>query len=465
LHKRNYIILAVVSFILRVIGISNEPLWYDEAFTWFIAHLSTPEQVIRATLGDVHPPLWYLIEWVVIHTIGSEEWKLRLPSVFFGTIAVLLLYRLCIVFGLERRVAFCSGLIAAVLAAPLYYSQEARVYSLMACAVLWMIQAGWQENWYQFAVAMVLTVYSQNLGLLYAVVIGLWMIFIYRSWVPLFYSVFAGVLWLPWIPGLIQQMHNIQSGFWTTPIDLGWWLNWIPTTTLFDRVDGYFMALLYPVVFALTIAGLYISRNWFRSIEGSTLLVAAFVPPLLAGIASVLWHPVFISRAFLASGFMLIILWVFLLFDKTKRNAVLIALVPVLIVGLYSNYLPMRGGRGDAKNLLAPIRNDWQLGDVIYYPGVPESVMGSYYLSGLDYRLNPASGDLNQMLPYQTKIDMGLQLASFDLLPSMGFKRVWVVANVTAGTSSDTLALMAKMQGHATLITNRDQVEIWLLNL
>ena len=53
----------------------------------------------------------------------------------------------------------------------------------------------------------------------------------------------------------------------------------------------------------------------------------------------------------------------------------------------------------------------------------------------------------------------------FDQLPGLGYKRVWVVANVTAGTSSDTLALMARMQGHATLISDRDQVEIWLLDL
>lgn len=463
--RTHYLILALVASALRLVGLSNEPLWYDEGFTWFIAHLATPEQVIRATLGDVHPPLWYLIEWGVIHTIGQQEWMLRLPSVVFGVIAVLLLYRLCIVFELGRRVAFISALLACFLAAPLYYAQEARVYSLMACAILWMIQAGKQQRWIQFTVAMALTAYCQNLGLFYAASIGLSYVVHFRSRKPLFSSIVAALIWLAWLPGLIQQIHNIQGGFWTTPIDLGWWLNWISTMTFFSRIDGYFMAALYPVAFALCIASVIVAWQWLKTSTGRIYGIALILPPLLAGIVSALWQPVFVHRAFLASGFLIMPLWSMLILDKSKRNAVLVALVPALLITTASNYFPMTAGRGNARELLAPVRDGWQAGDVIYYPGVPESILAAYYLPELPYRMNPLAGDLNQTLSAQSKIDFGLKMEPFSQLPIDGFKRVWVIANVTAGTSSDTLAFLATLQGKATLISHRDYVEIWLLNL
>ncbi len=114
---------------LRLIWL-DQSLWLDEAITAnVVARFSLVEIVKKFSVADFHPPFyyWLLKLWVIIFGVG--EVSLRMPSVIFGVVTVCLSYRL----GKEikdEKVGFWAGLMTAVNPLLIYYSQEARMYSL-----------------------------------------------------------------------------------------------------------------------------------------------------------------------------------------------------------------------------------------------------------------------------------------------------------------------------------------------
>jgi mannosyltransferase len=169
--------MLIFAALLRFPTLAAESLWYDETFTAFVAKLPMAN-FWPAVRGDVHPPLYYLIEWVNIRLLGSSEFAMRLPSAIFGLIAVYLIYRLTLVIGFERRVALMAGLFIAVFPAMIYYSQEARMYTLLLCCVLGAAWAAMERRWAYFGLCCLGAAYSQNLGVFYVAALGLMALFI-----------------------------------------------------------------------------------------------------------------------------------------------------------------------------------------------------------------------------------------------------------------------------------------------
>ena len=123
-------LLTLAAFALRLYRLDAQSLWYDEGVTAEIARRGIAE-LTRWTADDIQPPLYYYVVALWGQVAGWSEWSLRFPSVFFGVLTVPLLAVVTIALT-RRRLA---GLLAASLAAfhplLLYYSQEARMYSML----------------------------------------------------------------------------------------------------------------------------------------------------------------------------------------------------------------------------------------------------------------------------------------------------------------------------------------------
>ena len=87
------VIVLLLAFALRVYKLGDQNVWWDEAFSvWVARHdLST---LTTLAAGDTHPPLyyWLLNPWML--ATGPSEFAIRFPSLMFGVIAVALVYRL-----------------------------------------------------------------------------------------------------------------------------------------------------------------------------------------------------------------------------------------------------------------------------------------------------------------------------------------------------------------------------------
>ncbi|MGH2807868.1 MAG: glycosyltransferase family 39 protein [Actinomycetota bacterium] len=141
-------ILAVAAG-LRLSGVRG--LWVDEAITVERARLGFAEMLETLRMTDVHPPLHYAVTWVVVRVFGRTESDVRLVSIAAGVLLVAVLYAL----GRElfdRRTALVAAAFGAVAPLLIWYSQEARMYSLLmlfsATAVWAQARALRQGSWW-----------------------------------------------------------------------------------------------------------------------------------------------------------------------------------------------------------------------------------------------------------------------------------------------------------------------------
>jgi hypothetical protein len=129
--------LTLVAVLLRLA--TERSFWIDEAISVQQAQMSLGDMLRDLQHTDVHPPLHHLVLWVMVRLFGTAEWAMRLPSVVFGAALVPVLY------GLAREVFDRrTALVAAALVVPapflVWYSQEARMYSLfmlVGTAAIW----------------------------------------------------------------------------------------------------------------------------------------------------------------------------------------------------------------------------------------------------------------------------------------------------------------------------------------
>jgi 4-amino-4-deoxy-L-arabinose transferase-like glycosyltransferase len=104
-------------------------IWVDEAISVSQAKLPFATMLERLQIADVHPPLHASLLWVTVRVFGTGELAVRSPSIVAGTLVVPMLF----VTGRElfdRRTGLVAAGFGAVFPLAIWYSQEARMYSL-----------------------------------------------------------------------------------------------------------------------------------------------------------------------------------------------------------------------------------------------------------------------------------------------------------------------------------------------
>ena len=134
-------LLTLLALALRAARLGFQPLWWDEGYSVWFATQPLP-QMVALTAQDIHPPLYYAVlrGWTLL--LGTGPIVLRLFSVWVGVLAVPLIYlagrRL-----LSRRIALLAALLLAISPLGIYYSQEVRMYGLMALFSIGILASAW----------------------------------------------------------------------------------------------------------------------------------------------------------------------------------------------------------------------------------------------------------------------------------------------------------------------------------
>ena len=122
--------LTVAAAVLRFAGIGHQSYWYDEAFTVTLVHQSPGHMLGLLPRTELTPPLYYCVAWVWARIFGFGEAGLRSLSAVAGVATIPAIYG-----AAAKLISRRAGLVAAALACfnPLliWYSQEARSYSLL----------------------------------------------------------------------------------------------------------------------------------------------------------------------------------------------------------------------------------------------------------------------------------------------------------------------------------------------
>ena len=129
-------LLALLALILRAARLDFQPLWWDEGYSVWFAHQPLGEMA-RLTALDIHPPLYYALLGGWSQLFGLGPVALRWLSVVAGVAAVPAIY-LAGYWLSGRRVGLAAAFLLAINPLHVYYSQEVRMYALVA---LWSLLA------------------------------------------------------------------------------------------------------------------------------------------------------------------------------------------------------------------------------------------------------------------------------------------------------------------------------------
>lgn len=127
-------LILIVAALLRFQDLDRTSFWYDEAVSWTQSK-GTLTELFSSVAMDNYPPLHNIVLWLTMPFLGDGEAALRLPSAFFGVLAVWLIY----LAGNSLAGRNCGLLAAALLAISpfhVWYSTEARMYALLAASGL-----------------------------------------------------------------------------------------------------------------------------------------------------------------------------------------------------------------------------------------------------------------------------------------------------------------------------------------
>ena len=120
---------------LRIHGLAYQSLSNDELSSWQrTKYEKVTDVVAKGVRTDVHPPAYFILLHLV-QKLGDSEIALRLPSMIFGVLSILLVFLVG-----ARLYSHWEGLVSAALMAvlwcPVYFSQDARPYSMLLAFTL-----------------------------------------------------------------------------------------------------------------------------------------------------------------------------------------------------------------------------------------------------------------------------------------------------------------------------------------
>jgi mannosyltransferase len=132
------ILILLLATGLRFHQLDAQSFWNDEGNSARLSERSL-DLIIEGTASDIHPPLYYLLLRGWRELVGESEFGLRSLSAFAGVLTVAGVMGLGAVFSSQYSVVskqysvvMVAGVVTAVSPPLIYYSQEARMYSLLA---------------------------------------------------------------------------------------------------------------------------------------------------------------------------------------------------------------------------------------------------------------------------------------------------------------------------------------------
>jgi 4-amino-4-deoxy-L-arabinose transferase-like glycosyltransferase len=441
-----FILLAGV--FLRLWRLAHNDLWFDETCSIYIS-----ERLSDYIARDYNPPLYYVLLHFWIRFLGSGEFFLRFFSVVFNVATIFIIYKLGRLL-LDVRVGLVSAFLLALSPLHIWYSQEARGYTLSifftVLSVYFFVSALKKDKfyfWCLFTASSICSLYSSYYFIF--IVFGEFVVLLasrYRRFIGkwLASSFFSLLAFLPLLGIFLNQVKSVKKGFWVNVPTLG---SVIISFENFNtgynagEVIYFFGMLLFSALFAYGI--FYCYR---KSRENAVILFSFALLPVIMVFAVSHWIPVYIDRhLILYSAFYYIAVAVAV--DKISKSlfvraAVLICLSALMVYPLFnyfSGYMPSgyehhvgTYAKKPFKPLVNYIKRYYREGDVIVHTN--PSTMGSFL-----YYCRPKIKNLYFFIPSyedpywkKLRLEQGALTSAFDLTRNAGlegYRRIWLVSS------------------------------------
>lgn len=445
-----------LAFGLRLINLGGRTLWYDEAFAVLFAEKGLSamrEGTLTAAEGsaaDVHPLLYYSLLHGWMRAAGQSVVAVRLLSVLLGLLTVGFVYRLAHDWFGERT-ARAAGVIIAVAPFHVQYSQETRMYALLALTLTASTWAGWRAwrrnraGWWLLVGALAgVSMYVQQLAAFYLLALGL-VPLLRRERQRSLWMTGAGLvallIYLPWLVHLPAQMGKLRQYWVERPNILHLWLALRSFVSVnLDFTPTWWLPTFLLAAVLLVFAGL----EWRRArrvlprVSQERLAVdwalwLALAPMIFMWAASHLLQPVFLPRALLPSAVMFYIALAWLFTRSRLPFAIRVILGAgwgtVIVFGLVTHYTWNRFPTPPFDRAVVYLRTHLSEGDVVVHGNKITALPMLYY--GRDVaqqyvRDIPGSGSDTLAVPTQRVLDALADACVAEA--ARGAPRVWYIA-------------------------------------
>ncbi|MBI2643957.1 MAG: glycosyltransferase family 39 protein [Candidatus Wildermuthbacteria bacterium] len=369
LQKERILIAAILALaaLVRFLFIARRSIWHDEGFTMMMIQFS-PQEILRRTMLDVHPPLYYEILHYWAKIFGNSELAIRGFSALLG-IGVVFFFYIVMKRIFNAEVAKWAALFTALGPFLIRYSQEARMWMLVAflvtAATYFLLRASEQNSigrnakwWAFYSIAMILAAYTQYFSLLILPIH--WFYIFLKNYQPPFSIQFKKLFSLPWvlshiaiigafafwIPILLQQTTRVSASYWiqkewmtirTVPSTLYRFLSYIN----FDHIGSYptpnYIHEL--ILIALAIMAIFVIAKRKTQWRGTIFILGYFLIPMyLIFLYSSIRTPIYQDRYFVWSSiafYGLLALFVSALQNKFAKYLFAPLFTILLLLGIY----------------------------------------------------------------------------------------------------------------------------------
>jgi len=410
--------ILLLSLIVRLISL-NQSLWLDEAINVTAARdKGLVDLITQYSLGDFHPPLYHAILHVWIKLFGSTEVIVRLPSVIFGLVTIWATYHISQkligsgkikLFRWRLPLNLIPSILLATSGLHLYYSQEARMYSLAAMgtslAFLFLIRLlprlpSLSNAIPHFISYLNLKKYSNTTNL-WLYMFSLWIMLMsdYLPWflLPLFIlylplpTIISFLATSPWWPFLFKQL---SVGLTAATLYPGWSqvvgafslknLGLIPLKFLIGRVSldndfSYFLLAGLPLLLVFYL--IFLASKRIKT-PRSLLVLSWFFVPLAIGTTLSLKISLLSYFRFLyllPAFYLLVTLGLSRISQKSATKALAILLFINLVTSASYLFLP-QFHRENWRDLATWIKSQDQLDSQVVIPSLAQAAPLNYYL-------------------------------------------------------------------------------------
>jgi mannosyltransferase len=365
-RKRRWLVVGLcgLAFVLRVVGLDAQSLWRDEVDAIRFALRPLSHLLETFVAPGQNGPLYSLLLRPWLGLAGTGEVPVRFFSLFFGVLAVPLLYRLA------RRLFPHSGslaLVAALLAATspylVWYGQEGKMYTLVVALVLLSMdrylaaleEGGWQR-WLAYVLATSAVLYIHLIAVLIVPAQALLFLILPRRergarWKPWLGSMAA--LTVPYLPLLAWQLPLLvqpaATGFRFVPLH----------EMLYSLLVSYGLGVVWggtlwtlALFLGLVVAAGLLWREAGARRAAGAVVVAWLVVPIAGFFAITLVRPLYTAR------YLIFVLPAFLLLLAAGVTA--IAGRSRLLAGLLLGALLAVNGWGLWQQAAAPVKADFR---------------------------------------------------------------------------------------------------------
>ena len=223
------LLILCIGLLLRIYDLGTESIWVDEGYSIRLSNLNVSQILELTMVEDQHPPLYYIILHYWVTLFGNSEFAIRFLSVIFGFLGIFIIYKIGRLL-FDKNVGILSALLLALSVFHIHYSQETRMYSLVALLTLlsfyFFIKILKEKRrttviWYILSSASLMYTHVYSLFIIIAQNIFVITIFFlskeryelnFKRWL-LLQSILI-ILFIPWLKTFVNHVAQVQSVFW-----------------------------------------------------------------------------------------------------------------------------------------------------------------------------------------------------------------------------------------------------------